>query len=104
MQESELYGAVRPIAQWRGPEAPARRTEAKQRLRRRAFALVAKLKESQWDNCKDQLNPGGAFALASGAIHDAHDAERLVACHEQALFKSQGHAVDPAASNDRLCS
>ena len=102
IQQSELYGAVRPIAQWRGPEASARRKKAMQRLRRRAFALVPKLKESHWDNCKVHFNPRGAFSLAHDAIRGGHDAERIVACYEQALFKTHGHAVDQAASTGQL--
>ena len=102
IQQSELYGAGRPIAQWRGPEASARRKKAMQRLRRRAFALVPKLKESHWDNCKVHFNPRGALSLAHGAIHNGHDAERIVTCYEQALFKTHGHAVDQAASTGQL--
>lgn len=102
IQQSDLYGAERPIAQWRGPEASTRRAKAGQRLRRRAFALAAKLKESHWDNCKVRFNARGAFALAHGALRDGHDAEQLVACYAQALFKTHGHAVDQAASTGHL--
>jgi hypothetical protein len=73
-----------------------------QRLRRCAFALVPRLKESHWDNCKVHFNPRGAFSLAHGAIHNGHDAERIVTCYEQALFKTHGHAVDQAASTGQL--
>ena len=102
IQQSERYGAGRPIALWRGPQIPAPRLEGMQRLRRRAFALVEKLKDSQWDNCKVQFDSRGAFALAYGALSDGHDAARIIRCYELALFKSHGHAVDKAASGAKI--
>ena len=102
IQQSERYGAERPIALRRRTQIAARSLEGMQRIRRRAFALVEKLKDTHWDNCKVQFDPRGAFTLAYGALSDGHEAARIKACYEQALFRSHGHAVDKAASSAKI--
>jgi hypothetical protein len=99
IQQPNLYGAKRGVALWRGREGRAAKPQA---LRRKAFALQARLAGCHWDNCKVRFSRRTAHSYVFRALCDGHDEWRVMACYERALFVCHGHAVDRAASSGRI--
>ena len=99
IQQSDLYGAKRSVAQWRGW---GQRVAKPQALRRKAFAVQARLAGCHWDNCKVQFNRRTAHSYAFRALCDGHDERRITASYERALFVCHGYAVDRAASSGKI--
>jgi len=99
IQQPDLYGAVRGVVLSRGREGP---TAKPQGLRRKAFALQARLAGCHWDNCKVRFSRRTAHSYAFRALCDGHDEWRIMACYERALFVCHGHAVDRAASSGKI--
>ena len=82
IQQPDLYGAVRGVVLSRGREGP---TAKPQGLRRKAFALQARLAGCHWDNCKVRFSRRTAHSYAFRALCDGHDEWRIMACYERAL-------------------
>ncbi len=98
IQQSDLYGAGRIVAQWRDwKEDPPGRKSAPA-LRKRAFAMLKPLCDCHWDNCKVTFARRTAFQYALHSLSDGHRAERIVSCYADALYVTHGFAVDQAAS------
>ena len=56
IQQKDLYGAGRDVAQWRGWKKTDQRSKGRSRLRKKAFALLQILAGAHWDNCKRRKN------------------------------------------------
>ena len=102
IQQKDLYGAGRDIAQWRGWEKADRRRPGRLRLRRKAFALLRSLSAAHWDNCKVTFSRSTAYRYALLALVDGHDERRILARYSDALFVCHGFAVDKAASAGKI--
>ena len=102
IQQKDLYGAGRDIAQWRGWEGAGRRRPGQSRLRRKAFAFLRSLFGAHWDNCKVTFSRSTAYRYALLALVDGHDEERILARYSDALFVCHGFAVDRAASTGKI--
>ena len=99
IQQSDLYGAKRDVALWRGRE---QRVAKPQALRRKAFAVQARLAGCHWDNCKVRFSRRTAHSYAFRALRDGHEERRIISCYEDALFVCHGFAVDRAASSAKI--
>ena len=99
IQQSDLYGAKRGVALWRGQEGRVAKPQA---LQRKAFALQARLAGCHWDNCKVRFSRRTAHSYAFRALCDGHEECRIMACYERALFVCHGYAVDRAASSGKI--
>ena len=99
IQPSDLYGAVRGVAQCR--EEKKRRPKSSL-LKRKAFSLQRRLEASHWDNCKVRFSRRTAHCYAYQALTDGHEEARIVSSYEQALFVCHGFAVDRAASSGKI--
>ncbi len=102
IQQKDLYGAGRDIAQWRRWEKADRRRPGRLRLRRKAFSLLRTLAGAHWDNCKVTFSRSTAYRYALLALVDGHDEGRILARYSDALFVCHGFAVDKAASAGRI--
>ena len=101
IQQSELYGAGRGVAQWR----ESGRAEGRPKsggLRRKAFAMLVSLEAQHWDNCKVTFTSGCAFNFLLTALTNGHKAERILSCYASALYVTHGFAVDQAASSGKI--
>ena len=99
IQQSDLYGAKRDVALWRGREERLAKPQA---LRRKAFAVQARLAGCHWDNCKVRFSRRTAHSYAFRALRDGHEERRIISCYEDALFVCHGFAVDRAASSAKI--
>jgi hypothetical protein len=102
IQQKDLYGAERDVAQWRGREEDAARRKNPAALRRKAFTMMQTLAGSHWDNCKVTFARRTAFRFALNSLTDGHRAERIVSCYADALYVCHGFAVDQAASTGKI--
>ena len=101
IQQSDLYGAGRSVAQWRGSGSGERRLKTGA-LNRKAFAVLRPLQEQHWDNCKVTFSRRCAYSYALGALTNGHTVERIVSCYSDALYVTHGFAVDRAASAGKI--
>jgi hypothetical protein len=101
IQQSDLYGGGRSVAQWRGSGSGERRLKTGA-LNRKAFAVLRPLQEQHWDNCKVTFSRRCAYSYALGALTNGHTVERIVSCYSDALYVTHGFAVDRAASAGKL--
>ena len=97
IQQTDLYGARRFVAQWRGGIGADERAKARRRLARKAFSLLSRLRGCHYDNCKVRFASRTAYRYAFRALQDGHDQTRIVGCYEDALFVCHGFAVDRSA-------
>ncbi len=102
IQQTDLYGARRVVAQWREFEDSGKSRPPATRLRRKAFAMLKPLTDSHWDNCKVLFARPTAYRYALNALVEGHDERRIVSCYADALFVCHGFAVDQAASTGRI--
>lgn len=102
IQQTDLYGARRDVAQWRGSGKSGCATHPAPRLRRKAFAMLKPLADSHWDNCKVLFARPTAYCYALRALVDGHDERRIVSRYSDALFVCHGFAVDQAASTGKI--
>jgi hypothetical protein len=102
IQQKDLYGARRDVAQWRGSKE--RRSEKKSRspLRKKAFALLKRLADCHWDNCKVIFARRTAYRFALKSLTDGHEEQRILSRYSDALFVCHGFAVDQAASTGKI--
>ena len=97
IQQTDLYGARRDVAQWRDWRTADERAKARRRLARKAFSLLSRLRGCHYDNCKVRFASRTAYRYAFRALQDGHDQARIVGCYEDALFVCHGFAVDRGA-------
>ena len=97
IQQTDLYGARRVVAQLRDGNRRAERANARSRLSRKAFSLLSRLRECHYDNCKVTFGSRTAYRYAVQALLDGHDQSRIVGCYSDALFVCHGFAVDRGA-------
>jgi len=102
IQQKDSYGARRDMAQSCGREKENAHRKSHPRLRKKAFAMLGKLEDRHWDNCKVTFNRRTAFTFALEALNNGHDGPRILACYADALFLCHGLAVDQAASTGRV--
>jgi hypothetical protein len=102
IQQKDLYGAGRDVAQWRGWEGASGRRPGQSRLRRKAFVLLRSLAGAHWDNCKVSFSRSTAYRYALLALIDGHDERRILARYSDALFVCHGLAVDRGASAGKV--
>ena len=96
IQQKDLYGARRFVAQLRDGRTADGRANARSRLVRKAFSLLSRLRECHYDNCKVRFASRTAYRYALRALQDGHDQTRIVGCYEDALFVCHGFVVDRA--------
>jgi hypothetical protein len=101
IQQSDLYGAGRGVAQWRGFGRGERRPKPGA-LRGKAFAMLRQLEERHWDNCKVTFSSRCAFSFVLTALTNGHKGERILSCYSDALYVTHGFAVDRAASSGKI--
>ena len=94
IQQKELYGARRDIA--------LPRVSTLHLLRKKAFALLKRLADCHWDNCKITFAKPIAYRYALKALTEGHEERRIISAYSDALFFSHGFAVDQAASTGRV--
>lgn len=97
IQQTDLYGARRVVAQWREEDLRAERATARSRLARKAFSLLSRLRGCHYDNCKVTFASRTAYRYALRALLDGHDQARIVGCYADALWVCHGFAVDRSA-------
>lgn len=97
IQQTDLYGARRFVAQLRDGKKADERANARRRLARKAFSLLSRLRGCHYDNCKVRFGSRTAYRYAFRALQDGHDQTRVVSCYADALFVCHGFAVDRAA-------
>jgi hypothetical protein len=102
IQQTDLYGAGRDVAQWRASRKSGRASPPASRLRRKAFTLLKPLADCHWDNCKVLFARPTAYRFALAALVDGHIERRIVSCYAEALFVCNGFAVDQAASTGKI--
>ena len=102
IQQTDLYGARRDVAQWRGSGKPDERRRSQARLRKKAFALLRSLASAHWDNCKVIFTRRTAYRYALRALTDGHEERRILSCYSDALFVCHGFAVDQAGSTGKI--
>ena len=102
IQQTDLYGARRDVAQWRGSGKPDERRRSQARLRKKAFALLQSLASAHWDNCKVIFTRRTAYRYALRALTDGHEERRILSCYSDALFVCHGFAVDQAGSTGKI--
>jgi len=102
IQQQDSYGAGRDIAQWRESRAAISRRNIRFPLRRKAFALLKRLADCHWDNCKVTFSSPTAYRYALQALTDGQDEKRIFSCYADALFVCHGFAVDHAASTGEI--
>ncbi|MEI6715770.1 MAG: hypothetical protein WCO60_18610 [Verrucomicrobiota bacterium] len=101
IQQSDLYGAGRGVAQWRGSGRGERRSKAGA-LRGKAFGMLRQLEERHWDNCKVTFSRRCGFSFVLGALTNGHKVDRILSCYSDALYVTHGFAVDRAASSGKI--
>ena len=102
IQQTDLYGARRDVAQWRGSGKPDERRRSQARLRKKAFALLRSLASAHWDNCKVIFTRATAYRYALRALTDGHEERRILSCYSDALFVCHGFAVDQAGTTGKI--
>ncbi len=102
IQQTDLYGARRFVAQWRGGIGADERAKGRRRLARKAFSLLSRLRGCHYDNCKVRFASRTAYRYAFRALQDGHEQTRIVGCYEDALFVCHGFAVDRSADIGRV--
>jgi len=101
LQQSELYGAERGVAQ-SGANDTGQRPGRHSPLRRKAFAMLRRLANEHWDNCKVTFSHRTGFRYALDALAVGHEEERILDCYSRALFVCHGLATDIAASSGEI--
>lgn len=71
-------------------------------MRRKAFAMLDRLADCHWDNCKVVFANQTAFKFTLKALIDGHNCERIVSCYADALYVCHGFAVDQAANTGKI--
>jgi hypothetical protein len=101
IQQSDLYGAGRGVAQWRESGRGERRLRPGS-LRGKAVAMLRQLEERHWDNCKVTFSSRCAFNFVLTALTNGHKLERILSYYSDALYVTHGFAVDRSASSGKI--
>lgn len=100
-QQSDLYGAERGVA-LSGANDAGRRPGRYSPLRRKAFAMLRRLANEHWDNCKVTFSHRTGFRYVLDALVVGHEEERILDCYGRALFVCHGLATDIAAHTGEI--
>ena len=99
IQQINLYDEERDVAQCGGSKTRNLGTKVPRPLQKKAFAIIPRLVECHWDNCKVTFTRPTAYRYALDALVAGHEEDRIIACYSDALFICHGFAVDKAASS-----
>lgn len=102
IQQKDSYGARRDVALRCGEKKRGEGKKCRSPLRKKAFAMLKRLADCHWDNCKVTFASRTAYRFALKALTDGHEETRILSCYSDALFVCHGFAVDQAASTGRI--